>query len=141
MRFDCPYCGKHYEVEGENINADLLFTCSNCGKFVGLFHRIELSAKLSSLVNVLSIIKYVLMFLCLVITLFFCVSRSRSPLTGEISVIDIIAHCVCGAVALLLLHVLFSIVIYRFEALSFQTQKTFEAVELEKYLIGQIKKS
>ena len=128
MKFDCPYCGKEYDAEGAE-NADILFRCNACNKFVGIFQKIELARKIEKWIQAIKAVKYffLIAFIVLIVLNFF--SRNAS--------LDNFIYCI---VALASSDVIINVIIYRFSALSFQVQKEYEQVELQKYLIGQIKK-
>ena len=129
MKFDCPYCGKNYETENGNLETDdLVFTCSNCGKFVGLFHKTEIARKIDKWIKAIKAVKYFVAVLIAISIVLACVFNGN------------LIWLLVGLFVLVLWDIVSNCIIYRFSALSFQTQKQFESVELQKYLIGQIKK-
>ena len=148
MKFNCPYCGKNYEIENGNPETDdLVFKCMNCGKFVGIFHKVEIARKLDNLVILLNIFKYFFMVIFGLIFIFIAIFGSNSLHIGQDATVSrqfdltqFVLNLLFGVIALVFWHMVTSIIIYRMSALSFQMQKQFEQVELQKYLIGQVKK-
>ena len=129
----CPYCNQKYSIEADDT-ADIVFTCNNCNKLVGLYHKIDTAKKIAKFVEELKALQKIGFALIAIIGLFFFFLNFQAYNIPMI--LTTIIYCL---VCFCFYWIGTNLIICRYEAMEFQTQKQYEMVELQKYLISQIK--